>query len=61
MGIPTRLSEDPTSAPLNTKAHALEHCAIDRESLRVLASAVGREQQREAIARAVAAFYDELI
>ena len=43
MGIPTRLSEDPTSAALNTKAHALEHCAIDRESLRVLASAVGRQ------------------
>ena len=43
MGIPTRLSEDPTSAALNTKTHALEHCAIDRESLRVLASAVGRQ------------------
>ncbi len=43
MGIPTCLSEDPTSAALNTKAHALEHCAIDRESLRVLASAVGRQ------------------
>ena len=43
MEIPTCLSEDPTSAALNTRAHALEHCAIDRESLSVLASAVGRQ------------------
>lgn len=43
MGIPTCLSEDSTSEALNTKAHALEHCAIDRDSLRVLASAVGRQ------------------
>jgi hypothetical protein len=43
MGIPTYLFEDPTSAALNTKAHALEHCAIDRESLHALGSAVGRQ------------------
>jgi phage replication-related protein YjqB (UPF0714/DUF867 family) len=43
MGIATRLSEDPTSAALNTKAHALEHCALDRESLCVLPTAVGRQ------------------
>jgi phage replication-related protein YjqB (UPF0714/DUF867 family) len=41
--LPVCLSEDPDSAALNRKAHALEHCAIDRESLRVLASAVGRQ------------------
>ena len=43
MEITTCLSEDPTSAALNTKAHALEHCAIDRESLGVLAIAVGQQ------------------
>jgi phage replication-related protein YjqB (UPF0714/DUF867 family) len=43
MGIPTRLTEDPTSAALNTAAHASEHCAVDRESLRLLGSAVGRQ------------------
>jgi phage replication-related protein YjqB (UPF0714/DUF867 family) len=43
MRIPTCLSEDPKSASLNTKAHALEHCAIDRDSLGVLATAVGRQ------------------
>jgi phage replication-related protein YjqB (UPF0714/DUF867 family) len=41
--LPVCLSEDPASVALNKKAHALEHCAIDRESLRVLASAVGRQ------------------
>jgi phage replication-related protein YjqB (UPF0714/DUF867 family) len=43
MGIPTRLTEDPTSAALNTAARASEHCAVDRESLRLLGSAVGRQ------------------
>jgi hypothetical protein len=42
MRIRTALSEDTTSAALNTKAHAPEHCAIDRESLDVINSAVGR-------------------
>jgi hypothetical protein len=43
MRIRTCLSEDTTSAALNTKAHASEHCAIDPESLHVLNSAVGRQ------------------
>ena len=43
MPIRTSLSEDTTSAALNTKAHASEHCAIDPESLDVLNSAVGRQ------------------
>jgi phage replication-related protein YjqB (UPF0714/DUF867 family) len=43
MPIRTSLSEDTTIAALNTKAHAPEHCAIDRESLDVLNSAVGRQ------------------
>ena len=43
MRIPTYLSEDPTSAALNTKAHASEHCAVDGESLIALGSAVGRQ------------------
>jgi phage replication-related protein YjqB (UPF0714/DUF867 family) len=43
MAIRTSLSIDPTSAALNTKAHASEHCAIDGESLQVLGSAVGRQ------------------
>ena len=43
MAIRTSLSTDPTSPALNTKAHAAEHCAIDRKSLDVLASAVGRQ------------------
>ena len=43
MAIRTALSEDTTSAALNTKAHAPEHCAIDRGSLDVLGSAVARQ------------------
>lgn len=43
MGIRTFLSEDSTSAALNTRAHAPEHCAIDRESLHELGSAIGRQ------------------
>ena len=43
MRIRTALSEDTTSAALNTKAHAPEHCAIDRTSLDVLGSAVARQ------------------
>ena len=38
-----RLSEDATRAALNFVEHASEHCAIDRESLRVLGSAIGRQ------------------
>jgi phage replication-related protein YjqB (UPF0714/DUF867 family) len=43
MAIRTSLSTDPTSPALNTKAHAPEHCAMDRESLDALGSAVGRQ------------------
>jgi phage replication-related protein YjqB (UPF0714/DUF867 family) len=43
MGIRTFLSEDAESAPLNTEAHAVEHCAVDSESLGALGSAVGRQ------------------
>jgi phage replication-related protein YjqB (UPF0714/DUF867 family) len=43
MPIRTLLSEDATSAALNTRAHAPEHCAIDPESLRALNTAVGRQ------------------
>jgi phage replication-related protein YjqB (UPF0714/DUF867 family) len=43
MAIRTSLSTDPASPALNTKAHAAEHCAIDRKSLAVLGSAVGRQ------------------
>jgi phage replication-related protein YjqB (UPF0714/DUF867 family) len=43
VGIRTFLSEDSTSAPLNTEAHAVEHCAVDAESLGALGSAVGRQ------------------
>lgn len=43
MRIRTWLSEDTTTAALNTKAHAPEHCAIDPESLHALKSAVGRQ------------------
>jgi hypothetical protein len=43
MGIRTLLSEDSTSAPLNNNAHAVEHCAVDSESLGALGSAVGRQ------------------
>jgi hypothetical protein len=43
MRIRTALSEDTTSAALNTKAHAPEHCAIDHTSLDVLGSAVARQ------------------
>jgi phage replication-related protein YjqB (UPF0714/DUF867 family) len=43
MGIRTFLSEDPNSAPLNTEAHASEHCAVDPQSLGTLGSAVGRQ------------------
>jgi phage replication-related protein YjqB (UPF0714/DUF867 family) len=41
MGTRTFLSEDSTSAPLNIEAHAVEHCAVDAESLGALGSAVG--------------------
>lgn len=43
MGIRTFLSEDAASVPLNTEAHAVEHCAVDSESLGALGSAVGRQ------------------
>jgi phage replication-related protein YjqB (UPF0714/DUF867 family) len=43
MGIRTFLSEDAESAPLNTEAHAVEHCAVDSESLGALGSGVGRQ------------------
>jgi phage replication-related protein YjqB (UPF0714/DUF867 family) len=43
MAIRTSLSTDTASPALNTKAHASEHCALDRESLDVLRSAVGRQ------------------
>ena len=43
MGIRTFLSEDADSMPLNTEAHAVEHCAVDSESLGALGSAVGRQ------------------
>jgi phage replication-related protein YjqB (UPF0714/DUF867 family) len=43
MGARTFLSEDSASAPLNTEAHAVEHCAVDSESLGALGSAVGRQ------------------
>jgi phage replication-related protein YjqB (UPF0714/DUF867 family) len=43
MGIRTFLSEDADSAPLNTEAHAVEHCAVDAESLGALGSAAGRQ------------------
>jgi phage replication-related protein YjqB (UPF0714/DUF867 family) len=43
MRIRTHLSEDSASAALNTAAHAVEHCAVDAESLGALGSAVGRQ------------------
>jgi phage replication-related protein YjqB (UPF0714/DUF867 family) len=43
MRIRTFLSEDASSPPLNTEAHAVEHCAVDSESLGALGSAVGRQ------------------
>jgi phage replication-related protein YjqB (UPF0714/DUF867 family) len=43
MGIRTLLSEDADSVPLNAEAHAVEHCAVDSESLGALGSAVGRQ------------------
>jgi phage replication-related protein YjqB (UPF0714/DUF867 family) len=43
MQVRARLSVDATRAALNTAAHASEHCAIDRESLRALGSGVGRQ------------------
>jgi phage replication-related protein YjqB (UPF0714/DUF867 family) len=43
MGIRTSLSKDPTSAALNTRAHASEHCAVDGDSLDALGGAVGRQ------------------
>jgi phage replication-related protein YjqB (UPF0714/DUF867 family) len=43
VGLRTALSPDPDSAALNAKAHALEHCALDGESLQVLGSEVGRQ------------------
>jgi hypothetical protein len=43
MQVRAHLSEDTKRAALNTAAHGSEHCAVDRESLRVLGSAVGRQ------------------
>jgi phage replication-related protein YjqB (UPF0714/DUF867 family) len=43
MAIRILLSENATSAALNTGAHAAEHCALDRGSLHALGSAVGRQ------------------
>jgi phage replication-related protein YjqB (UPF0714/DUF867 family) len=43
MRIRTRLSEDSASVALNKAAHAVEHCAVDSESLNALGSAVGRQ------------------
>jgi hypothetical protein len=43
MQVRARLSEDATRAALNSVAHGSEHCAVDRPSLRVLGSAVGRQ------------------
>jgi phage replication-related protein YjqB (UPF0714/DUF867 family) len=43
MQVRARLSVDGNRVVLNTAAHASEHCAIDRESLRDLGSAVGRQ------------------
>jgi hypothetical protein len=43
MQVRARLSVDATRAALNTAAHASEHCAVDRESLRALGSEVGRQ------------------
>ena len=37
------LSEDSTSVSLNTAAHAVEHCAVDSESLEVIGGALGRQ------------------
>lgn len=41
MRVRAHLSEDTTRPALNTAAHASEHCAVDRESLRALGAAVG--------------------
>ena len=38
-----RISENASSAVLNAGAHAAEHCAVDRESLDLLDSDVGRQ------------------
>jgi phage replication-related protein YjqB (UPF0714/DUF867 family) len=43
MGIRTFLTEDSTSVPLNNEAHAVEHCAVDPQSLGALGGAVGRQ------------------
>lgn len=37
------LSEDSMSVSLNTAAHAVEHCAVDPESLAAIGSALGRQ------------------
>jgi phage replication-related protein YjqB (UPF0714/DUF867 family) len=37
------LSEDSASVSLNTAAHAVEHCAVDPESLAAIDSALGRQ------------------
>jgi phage replication-related protein YjqB (UPF0714/DUF867 family) len=56
VGIRTRLSSDPTSEALNTRAHASEHCAIDGESLHVLGSTVGRQVLIKRSAKRVALY-----
>ena len=43
MEVRARLSVDATRVALNGAAHGSEHCAVDRESLRALGSAVGRQ------------------
>jgi phage replication-related protein YjqB (UPF0714/DUF867 family) len=56
MGARTSLSLDATSAVLNTNAHALEHCALDRGSLDLLGTAVGRQVLIERSAERVALY-----
>jgi phage replication-related protein YjqB (UPF0714/DUF867 family) len=41
--VKVRLFENPTSAALNTVAHAVEHCAVDQATLHALDSALGRQ------------------
>lgn len=41
MKVNVRLSVNPTRAALNSVAHAVEHCAVDRATLDALDSAVG--------------------
>jgi phage replication-related protein YjqB (UPF0714/DUF867 family) len=56
MRVRTSLSLDTTSAALNSKAHALEHCAVDRGSLDVLGTGVGRQVLIERSADRVALY-----